>query len=186
MSEELFVGIDVCKAELQVACYPGGRAGVSSLTTQRASRRWQHICVREHPRWWYWKPPGGWEVPVASALVNADIPIAVVNPRQVRDFAKATGQLARTDAIDAGVLAHFAKAVRPQPRPLSQAVTAELKALVTRRRQTIAMLTAEKNRLASAPETVRAQIEAHLAWLKKQLACLDHDLAAHISASPTW
>jgi hypothetical protein len=185
MSEELLVGIDVCKAELQVACYPG--AGRCVFTNDEAGIEALAAHLREGaPPLVVLEATGGWEVPVTSALVNADIPTAVVNPRQVRDFAKATGQLAKTDAIDASVLAHFAKAVRPQPRPLPQGVTAELKALVTRPRQTIGMLTAEKNRLASAPETVHAQIEAHLAWLKKQLACLDNDLAAQVSASPRW
>ena len=110
----------------------------------------------------------------------------MVNPRQARDFAKATGQLAKTDTLDARALAHFAEAVRPPPRPLPDAQTEELRALLTRRRQLVAMRTAEHNRLDNAPRRVQATIEAHLAWLDAQLATLDDDLDTTLRASPVW
>jgi transposase len=113
---------------------------------------------------------GGLEVALTSALVLAGLPVVVVNPRQVRDFAKATGQLAKTDAIDAQILARFAEAIRPEPRPLPDEHTQVLAALVTRRRQLIEMLTAEKNRLASARPTIRKNLRAHIAWLERALA----------------
>lgn len=108
------------------------------------------------------------------------------NPRQIRDFAKATGQLAKTDALDAQVLAHFADVVRPTPRPLPDAQTQELAALVTRRRQLIEMLTAEKNRVASARMVIRKQLRAHITWLERALDQADTDLAEAIRQSPVW
>jgi len=110
----------------------------------------------------------------------------VVNPRQIRDFAKATGTLAKTDALDATVLARFAATVRPPPRPLPDAATQTLAALVARRRQLVAMLTAERNRWGSAPRTLRAEIQAHITWLKRRLARLDTDLGQAIRTSPAW
>ena len=109
-----------------------------------------------------------------------------MNPRQVRDFAKAAGRLAKTDALDAAVLAHFAAAVRPTPRPLPDAATQSLAALVTRRRQLVEMLTAERNRLGSAPRVLRAEIQAHITWLQRRLARLDTDLGQAIQTSPVW
>ena len=121
-----------------------------------------------------------------AALAAAALPVVVVNPRQARDFAKATGQLAKTDTLDARALAHFAEAVRPPPRPLPDAQTENLRALLTRRRQLVAMRTAEHNRLDNAPRRVQATIEAHLAWLDAQLATLDDDLDTTLRASPVW
>ena len=118
--------------------------------------------------------------------MTAGLPVVVVNPRQVRDFAKATGTLAKTDALDAAVLAHFAAAVRPTPRPLPDAATQSLAALVTRRRQLVEMLTAERNRLGSAPRVLRAEIQAHITWLKRRLGRLDADLHQAIRTSPAW
>jgi transposase len=129
---------------------------------------------------------GGLEVLLASALAVAGIPVAVVNPRQVRDFAKATGQLAKTDAIDAQSLARFAEAVRPAPRPLPDEATQAFSALLTRRRQLIEILVAEQNRLQRAPRPIQRQIQAHLTWLKKQVAALDEDLTHRIQSTPIW
>jgi transposase len=113
--------------------------------------------------------------------------VVVANPRQTRAFAKATGQLAKTDALDARALAHFADAVRPIPRPVPDAQTEALRALLTRRRQLVAMRTAESNRLGNAPSpTVQADIQAHLAWLDHRLATLDDDLDTTLRASPVW
>jgi transposase len=129
---------------------------------------------------------GGYHRAVVAALAAAALPLVVINPRQVRDFAKATGQLAKTDVLDARAVAHFAEAVRPTPRPLPDAQTEELRALLARRRQLIAMRTAEQNRLENAPRRLRADIEAHIAWLNQRVATLDDDLDTTLRASPVW
>lgn len=129
---------------------------------------------------------GGIELSLTSALVIAGLPVVVVNPRQVRDVAKATGQLAKTDAIDAQVLARFAEAIRPEPRPVPDEQTQVLAALVTRRQQLVEMLTAEKNRLASARASIRKNLRAHIAWLERALEQADTDLADAIQQSPVW
>jgi transposase len=129
---------------------------------------------------------GGLELPLTGALAAAGLPVVVVNPRQVRDFAKATGRLAKTDALDAAVLAQFAEAVRPPLRPLPDAATQALSALLLRRRQLIAMLTAEKNRLGLAPTPVRKGITVHIRWLDGRLADLNEELAHTIRESPVW
>ena len=108
-----------------------------------------------------------------AALAAATLPVVVVNPRQVRDFARATGTLAKTDALDAGVLAHFADVVRPDVRPLEDAETQALNSLTARRRQVMAMLVSEKNRLGTAISAVSPRIEAHIAWLEQELSDLD-------------
>ena len=129
---------------------------------------------------------GGYHRAVVAVLAAAALPLVVVNPRQVRDFAKATGQLAKTDALDARAVAHFAEAVRPPPRPLPDAQTAELRALLARRRQLIAMRTAEQNRLENTSARLRADIVAHIAWLDQRVATLDDDLDTTLRASPIW
>ena len=127
---------------------------------------------------------GGLEVPVTAALTAAGLPIVVVNPRHARDVATATGRLAKTDALDARGLAHVAEAVRPAPRPLPDAQTQALSAQLARRRQLLDRLIAEKNRLGSAPPTIQADIQAHIAWLERRLADLNDDLGQAIRASP--
>ena len=129
---------------------------------------------------------GGLEGPVTAALTAAGLPVVVVNPRQARDFAKATGRLAKTDALDAHGLAHVAEAVRPAPRPLPDAQTQALSAQLARRRQLLARLTAEKNRLGSAPHTIQADIQAPITWLEGRLTALNDDLDKTIRASPVW
>src|SRR5262249_28757477 len=113
-------------------------------------------------------------------------PVAVVNPRQVRDFAKATGQMAKTDALDAAVLAHFAEAIRPQPRPLPDAASQALPALVERRRPPVGMLTAEKKRRQQRPPPVRPKVAAHIAWREQAVKELDVELDQTLRASPVW
>ena len=125
-------------------------------------------------------------MPLAAALATAGLPLAMVNPRQVRDFARATGKLAKTDQLDAQVLAHFAEAVRPTPYPLPDAQTQELTALLTRRHQVVEMLTAEKNRLRSARELVHRRVQDHICWLEQELADLDDDLERTLRKSPLW
>jgi transposase len=125
-------------------------------------------------------------VPVTAALATASLAVAIVNPRQVRDVAKATGQLATTDALDAHVLAHGADGVRPTPRPLPRTEAQALSALVTRRRQVIAMLVAERQRLPTTSLALRPRVEAHIAWLRAERDALDRELHAQIRRSPLW
>ena len=129
---------------------------------------------------------GGLEIPLASTLVAHQLPVAVVNPRQVRDFAKATGTLAKTDAIDARVLARFAGAVRPEVRKIKDENTLELSALVTRRRQLISMLTAEKTRLRQAPQWIQKDIKDHIRSLQQRLKRIDKELSKTIKKSSVW
>lgn len=182
---EVFVGIDVSKATLDVATWPPtapwtgphSEASIATLVV-RLQALAPTVIVLE--------ATGGLELPLAGALGAANLAVAVVNPRQVRDFAKATGQLAKTDRLDAVILARFAQAVRPTPRILPDALTQELSAVVARRRQVVEMLVAEKNRLTSAPPRVRAEIRRHIRWLETALARLDETLADTIQRSPLW
>ena len=129
---------------------------------------------------------GGYELPLVGAVLEAGLPIVVVNPRQVRDFAKATGRLAKTDRIDALILARFAEQVRPALRALPPPATQELAALLARRRQLVEMLTAERHRLHYATLAVRKNIRTHITWLERQLRDLDTDVATAIHQSPVW
>ena len=130
---------------------------------------------------------GGYELSVAAALAGAGLPVAIVNPRQVRDFAKATGRLAKTDRLDAALLAQFAEAIHPEPRPVPDALAQQFSALVERRRQMVQMVTAERNRLqATRSPAVRRHIQAHLEWLTNELHELEVELRQAIEASPIW
>ena len=139
-----------------------------------------------HPTLMVVEATGGLERVATAALATAGLPVVVVNPRQARDFARATGQLAKTDALDARALAHFADVIRPTPRPLPDAQTQELRALLGRRQQLIGMRTAEQNRLAGTSERLTQDIEAHIAWLNARIATLDDDLETTLRASPLW
>ena len=180
----VFVGIDVSKAQLDIALRPGGICSLPNSEGGFAQVLAQLKAVS--PTLVVLEATGGLEVPLTGALAAARLPVVVVNPRQVRDFAKATGQLAKTDAIDAQVLARFAEAIRPEPRPLPDEQTQTLAALVTRRQQLIDMLIAEKNRLASARSSIRKNLRAHIAWLERALQQADTDLAEAIRQSPAW
>ena len=129
---------------------------------------------------------GGYERAAVASLAAAGLPVVGLNPRQVRDFAKATGRLAKTATLDAHVLAHFAEAVHPEPRPLSDEATQQLAARLERRAQVVGMLTAEKNRRHQAVARVRALIEAHIAWLEAAVDQLNQDLDQTLHASPLW
>jgi transposase len=183
---EVVVGIDVAKAVLDVAVRPSGAqrhlshdaAGIAELVGWLQSLRPQLLVV---------EATGGYEAPLVAELGVVGLPVAVVNPRQVRDFARATGRLAKTDRLDAQVLAHFGQAVRPTPRPLPDEDAQALAALVERRRQVVAMRTAEENRLgATRVAAVRTRIQAHLAWLEADLRAIDDDLRQRLRASPLW
>ncbi len=180
-----YVGIDVAKAMLDVAVRPSGEtwqvtndeAGIVELVAQlEALGAGLVVC----------EATGGFERAVVAALAVAAIPIVVANPRQVRDFARATGQLAKTDVLDAGILALFAERVRPTPRPLPDAAAQLLDALLTRRRQLLEMLVAEKNRLGFAPRPLHKSIRQHIRWLERQLVDVTRTLAEQIEASPIW
>jgi transposase len=129
---------------------------------------------------------GGREVGLVAALVTAGVPVAVVNPRQVRRFAQAVGQLAKTDALDAQLLARFADVVRPEPRPVPDAQAQQLSALLARRQQLVAMLTAERQRFPTAVPAVQVRIRSHIHWLEAELADVDGQLQAAVQASPAW
>jgi transposase len=129
---------------------------------------------------------GGFERAVIAALAAAGLPVVVANPSQVRDFARATGQLAKTDRLDAQILARFAEAIRPPIRPVPDEQTQALAALVARRRQLIELLTAEKNRLRLAAQPIQTRLRAHITWLEKELASTNTDLEATIRLSPVW
>lgn len=180
----IFVGMDVSKAQLDVAQRPAGRFTVPN-TEAGLTQLLAHLAAKP-PTLIVLEATGGVELPLTGALAAAGLPVVVVNPRQIRDFAKVTGQLAKTDALDAQVLAHFAEVVRPAPRPLPDAQTQELAALVTRRRQLIEMLTAEKNRVASARVVVRKNLRAHITWLEHALDQTDRNLAELLRQSPVW
>lgn len=129
---------------------------------------------------------GGIEASLVAALALAGLPVVVVNPRQIRDFAKAMGKLAKTDVLDAQVMAHFAATVHPELRPLPDAQSKEFAAILTRRRQVIEMLTAERNRLSSAREVVKKRIMEHIAWLEQELGSIDKELRSSVQRSPIW
>ena len=129
---------------------------------------------------------GGLEKAGVCALAVRELPVVVVNPRQVRDFARSKGILAKTDKIDAGVIAQFAEAIRPEVRPLKTEEAQKLDALLSRRRQILQMLTAEKNRLQSAPVWTRKDIQKHIRWLEKNLDQLNQDLDRMVKESPIW
>ena len=180
-----FVGIDVAKAQLDIALRPSGErwavpndaSGVATLVD-----RLQGL----HPALIVLEATGGLERLVTSALATVGLPVVVVNPRQARDFARATGQLAKTDALDARALAHFADVIRPTPRPLPDTQTQELRALLGRRQPLIGMRTAEQNRLAGPSGRLTQDMEAHIAWLNTRIATLDDDLETLLRASPLW
>ena len=180
-----YVGIDVAKTNIDIAVRPTDRvwqtsydgAGIDELVSQLTSLTPTTVLL---------EATGGLEVPLAAALAAAELPVVVVNPRQVRDFAKATGRLAKTDALDAQTLAHFAEAVRPPVRPLRDADTQELNAMTTRRSQLMTMLVAEKNRLGRATGAVRPRIQGHITWLEQEIKDLDKDLRQTLRQSPVW
>jgi transposase len=181
-----FVGIDVSKDVLDLHARPTAQTvragndpdGVASITTRVVALGATLVVI---------EATGGYEHPLAASLAAAGVPVAVVNPRQVRQFAGATGRTAKTDALDAEVLARFAEAVRPDPRPLPGPETRRLAEILGRRRQLPGMRTMESNRLAqTADRGVRKDIQAHLRWLDDHLDRIDRELAGAIEASPVW
>jgi transposase len=181
----LVVGIDVSKASLEVADSSAAdvwqttndNEGFNQVVSSLPSLKPNLIVV---------EATGRYEADLVSALLANKLPVVVVNPRQVRDFAKAKGILAKTDRIDASVLVSFGEAVRPEVRELKDEETQTLQALVTRHQQLVSMLTAEKNRLPGAPPPVRKDIKAHIQWLEKRLRVTDHQTRLKLEANPNW
>ena len=181
----VFVGIDISKTPLDVAVRPTGSAFTVPYDETGMTTVVQRLRTLS-PAGIVLEATGGLEMLLSGALATAGLPVAVVNPRQVRDFARAMGRLAKTDRLDAQLLAQFAEAVRPACRPLPDASTQQLAALITRRRQLVEMLTAEKNRRGSAPRMMRSHIQQHIEWLQQHLTQLDQDLTTAVQASPIW
>jgi transposase len=189
-TEACWVGVDVSKAELDVAVRPSGTrwqvrndaTGIDALVERCSALAPERIVL---------EATGGFEMGVAAALGAKQLPVVIVNPRQVRDFARATGQLAKTDRLDADVLAHFGEAIQPEVRPLPDATARALATLVGRRRQLQEMLTAERHRLMTAavqdaPQPLRDQLGEHIDWLRRQVQQVDDDLNQQIRSSPVW
>lgn len=184
--ERIFVGLDVSKDRLDVHVRPSGEnfavayddGGLATLLTRVRALQ---------PRLIVLEATGGYEVTVAAALANAELPVAVVNPRQIREFARATGQLAKTDALDARAIARFAEAVQPAARPLATEEAQALGELVARRRQLVDMLGAEQNRRRQAHDRgLQKRITAHVSWLSRALEELEADITRLIRSSPVW
>lgn len=185
-TEGCFVGIDVSKAEFEVGVVPEDKTwktpndhgGMGKLVEELSAMSPELVVL---------EATGGLEVPLAGGIAAAGLPVVVVNPRQVRDFAKASGRLAKTDSIDALVLASFGQSMRPEVRPLKDEQTQELKALHTRRLQMVEMLTAEKNRLGRTfNKRVKKDIQRHISWLEKRVKEADKDLQDLIKNTPIW
>lgn len=179
------VGIDISKARLDVAIIPGAEslefandeAGIALLVNRLKELSPSRIVM---------EASGGYEWPAAVALATAKLPVAIVNPRQVRDFARSLGKLAKTDKLDAMVLARFGEAVKPDIRPLKSEEEAELSSLISRRRQLIEMLTMEKDRRSKALELVKPGIEEHVKWIEANLSDIDRQITGLIKKSSVW
>lgn len=182
---EYFVGIDVSKSQLDVAVLPTVEAWQVSNDEAGHQQLVKRLKLLK-PALVVLEATGGLELSVTVALAGAGLPVVVVNPRQVRDFAKATGTLAKTDRIDAAIIARFGAVLRPPLRPLKDEALQALDALVVRRRQLVDMLTAEKNRLSIAPKAIRRDIKQHIAWLERQQRDVDNGLKQAIKSSPVW
>jgi transposase len=184
--EQMFIGIDVAKDQLDVHVRPSGEAfavarageGLAELTARLAALSPVLVVL---------EATGGFEVTVAAALASAGLPLAVVNPRQIRDFARATGKLAKTDALDAAAIAHFAEAIRPEPRPVPSEQALLLGELVTRRRQVIEMMVAERNRRhrLTSKRLVKS-VDRLLTALQKELSDLEQEIDDNIRGTPAW
>ena len=186
MQEKVFVGVDVSKDRLDVAFRPIGQVfsfsndhdGIDKLVQKFAEVK-PFLIVLE--------ATGGYELALTAAFMREGLPAVMINPRQARDFAKATGKLAKTDKIDANNLAHYAEAIQPQVRALPDERQKELSLMLTRQRQVVEMLAMEKNRLQNCPSTrVKKDVETHIEWLKAQIKELDKDLGSFVFESPAW
>jgi transposase len=184
-TKQCVVGIDVSKARLDWAVHDQAEGG-EVTNDETGCGELLHRMRALKPKLIVVEATGGLEMLIVSTLATAGMPVAVVNPRQVRDFAKASGRLAKTDTLDAKVLAHFGEAIKPPVRALKDEDTQALTALMVRRRQLVEMLTAEKNRLASAHPRLRKDVQVHIQWLEKRLNGVNQDLSGALKASPVW
>jgi transposase len=185
MEEKTYAGIDVCKDNLDLAILPSREKRQYSNNEGGISRLIAKL-KKQSPELVVLEPTGGFEAPVAAALWAEGIPVAIVNARQIKEYARATGKLAKTDKLDAQVMAEFAAAIKPPARPIRDEEAEEIKAMVSRRRQLIEMITAEKNRLTIARKHLKSSIQSHIEWLKKEMEDLDRDLRKLIEDSPVW
>jgi transposase len=187
MEPSVVIGIDVSKAELVIGVHPTGETWTSA-TTPPALDRLVTQLRDQHPDLIVMEATAGYELPVAAACAAAQLPVAIVNPRQVRAFAHAIGRTAKTDAIDAAVLALFGARVHPAPRPIPDAQTQALAGLVTRRRQLLEMLGAERRRLAQAPPTgpITRDLRNHIRWLERRVGDVDDEIGTAVQASAVW
>jgi len=185
MEEKYYVGIDISKDILDVAVlpskersqYPNDHGGMNKLIPWLKKLPVEMVVM---------EPTGGYEALAAAALSSKHVPVAIVNARQIRQYARAKGILAKTDSIDALVMAEFAEAVKPEVRQIPNKETREIKMIVSRRRQLLEMITAEKNRKTTAADSIKSGIQTHIDWLKKEVDDIDKDLRGRIEESPVW
>ena len=186
MSTETMVGVDVSKAHLEVGVLPSGEV-CQEANEPTAIARLVKRLLRLAPKLVVMEASGGLEIPVVAALARAGLPVVIVNPRQVREFARATGRLAKTDKIDALMLALFGDRVRPEVRPLPDDVAQAFEALLARRRQLVAILAEEKTRLKQARSRPVAEgIRRHIRWLENEIKDVERDLTKGVRDSPVW
>jgi transposase len=181
----VFVGVDVSKHRLDIHLRPSGESFTIDHDDENVAALIERL-VALAPALVVLEATGGLEVRPAAALAAAGLPVAVVNPRQVRAFARAMGRLAKTDRLDAAAIARFAEAVRPPVRPLADAATRHLQALVARRRQLLEMLVAERNRRQAADPALHQRLDAHLRWLEEALAEIGSAIDGTVRGSPIW
>lgn len=185
MEKKSYVGIDISKDTIDVAVHKDNRhwgfannqAGIGKIISMLRELPPELVVL---------EATGSYEVPLAAELGVAGIPTAVVNPRQIRDFAKSVGMLAKTDILDARIIARFAATVQPTPHPIPDIETQELGAIIARRRQVVDMITTEKNRLRTAGKTVKTRIHAHIDWLEQELGDINRNLQQKVKDSPIW
>ena len=183
---ELFVGIDVSKSWLDVAVHEQAEAAIRVGNDETVIASLVKRLKKLKPTLLVLEPTGGFEMLVVAELSHAGLPVVAINAKRIRDFARATGRLAKTDKLDARVLAHFAAAVRPPLRSLRSEEEEQLTALLTRRKQVLDMITIEKNRLVTVRAKMRSDIQAHLQWLSKSLKALEKEIEEFVENSPLW
>lgn len=185
MGEQQWVGIDVCQKSLDVYIRPSQKL-FQVTNNEIGIKKLVQTLKNLQPELIVLEATGGMEIDAAIQLAQAELAVAVINPRQARDFAKATGQLAKTDVIDARILAHFADAIRPEVRPISDESSRQLEDLVARRRQISDMITAEKNRRRGKTNSVQVDINEHIEWLEKRLKEIESQIQSTIAVNPDW
>jgi len=181
--EKPYIGIDISKDSLDVAIHASSKQWHFTNDPAGISRVCELLAKLE-PALVVFEATGGYEIPLYVSLGESGLPVAPVNPRQVRDFAKASGKLAKTDTLDAKAIAHFGAALKPEPRAFPE--SQELKEIVARRNQLVQMITAEKNRFRSARQGIKARIQAHIKWLEEELENIDLELRQSIKKNPAW